>query len=114
MTETQILIESMQSLALKGAALAFAINILTSALKGYIYPKFGKIGVQVVVFAMAFVGGLYIMYGQNVASLTTVVTAAVALFSLSVTLYEVIWQHITWFKDKSPEVVQARVEAARS
>lgn len=86
------------SITLTVAAITFAVNILTSLLKGFVYPKFGKLGVQVVAFVLAAIGAWYFIYGQHIASLASFVVAALAIFSLSVTFYEVILQHLPWFK----------------
>ena len=96
------------SLTISAALIAFAINVLTSLMKKYIYPRFGKIGIQVVAFVLALIGAWYFIYGQHIESFAAWVTAAFALFSIAVTFYEVILQHIPVFKGTSPEVAAAR------
>lgn len=79
-------------------ALIFIINALSSFLKKWVYPKFGKVGVQVLIFGLAVLGAIYWTYGQNVLGIKEVVVAAIGLFSLSVTFYEVILSHLAVFK----------------
>lgn len=81
-------------------ALTFAVNILTSLLKRYIYPKYGKIGVQIVAFVLASIGAVYFTYLRHNQVFSEIVGAALGLFSLSVTFYEVVLQYIPWFKAK--------------
>lgn len=88
------------STAITMAAIAFAVNILTSITKKYVYPRYGKVGVQFVVFFLAFIGAWYFMYGQQIESLSKIVVSALGVFSMSVTFYEVILQRLPWFKAK--------------
>lgn len=81
------------------AALALVINVVTALLKNFIYPKFGRVGVQVVVFILAAIGALYVMYGGQYPGLITFVTAAGAVFSTAVAFYEVLWNRIGWFSN---------------
>ena len=83
-------------------AIIFSINVLTSVLKRWIEPKWGKIGVQVTVFLLALIAAVYLSYGQFVIGLSDIVGGAIGLFSLSVALYEVLLKHIGIFK--GPEV----------
>lgn len=83
------------------AAVAFAVNIITSCLKNYIYPKFGKFGVQVTAFVLAAIGAVYVTYSPQLPSLVHFVEAAGAIFSLSVAFYEVVLSRISWFKGKA-------------
>lgn len=98
----------MEQLALPTVAVAFGVNVLTSVLKRWVYPRFGALGVQVTAFVLALIGAWYWLYGQNITQLSTIVTAAVALFSLAVALYEVILRHLPFFRVKEPEVEAAR------
>ena len=82
---------------ISAAAIVFAINVLTSFLKKYVYPKFGRLGVQVVVFLLAIVGAWYMQYG---ASLEVYVAQAFVLFTAAVALYEVILKRVDFFRAK--------------
>lgn len=86
--------------AITMAAVAFAVNLLTSIVKKYVYPRYGKVGVQFVAFALAFIGAWYFIYGQQIESLSKFVVSALGIFSMSVTFYEVILQNLPWFKSK--------------
>ena len=81
----------------------FAINILTSIVKRWIFPKWGAFGTQVFAFALALIGATYWMYSSQVPGLEAVVAGAIGLFSLAVTFYEVILQHIPLFKGPALE-----------
>ncbi len=98
----------MEQLAISSVAIAFLVNVFTSVMKTWVYPRFGKFGVQVVAFIFAVIGAWYVLYGQNIASLENIVAATIALFTLAVTIYEVILQHIPSFKGTDPEVIEAR------
>lgn len=89
-------------------ALAFGINIIVSAVKRWIYPKFGAFGVQVTAFVLAGLGALYVLYGGHFPGLQEFLLAAGAVFSTTVTFYEVVLQHFDIFKGTSPELVAAR------
>lgn len=82
-------------------ALVFAINIITSALKKWIYPNFGATGVQVFVFIAATIGAFYSIYGGNYPGLKDLVMSAVGVFSLAVAFYEVILSKIPVFEQPS-------------
>jgi hypothetical protein len=77
------------------AAAVFAVNVLSSVLKKYVMPRFGKTGVQVVVFALAMIAAVYMNYG---ASVEYYVAQAIGIFALAVSLYEVLLSRITFFK----------------
>lgn len=79
-------------------AIVFGVNVLTSILKRWIEPKFGKIGVQVTVFILALIAAVYLSYGKMIVGLSDVIAGAIGLFSLSVALYEVLLKHIGVFK----------------
>lgn len=78
-------------------ALIFLINAVSSLLKKWVYPKFGKIGVQVVVFIAAVIGALYYTYGKGT-QIEEIVAITIALFSSSVAIYEVILSNLKVFK----------------
>ncbi len=99
------------TLTVSAVAIAFAVNILTSVLKRWVYPTFGKLGVQVVCFVLAAIGAWIWIYGQHIPSFWNFVQAALGLFSLAVAMYEVIFQRISWFKVETPEVQDARADA---
>jgi len=79
-------------------AIVFLVNAVTSFLKGYIYPRFGKAGVHVLIFISALVGALYVTYGNQYMSLQQIVAEAIGLFALAVAFYEVLLQYFPMFK----------------
>lgn len=81
-------------------AIVFLVNAVTSFLKGYVYPHFGKIGVHILIFAAALVGALYATYSEQFMSLRQILTEAIALFALSVSFYEVLLQYFPMFKQE--------------
>ena len=87
----------------------FGINILTTIIKRWVYPTFGSFGVQVVAFAMATVGALYVTYGGQYPGLTHLVETAGMIFSTSVAFYEVVLKHLSVFKVETPEMTAARL-----
>ncbi len=80
------------------ASLVLAVTVLTSIIKRWVYPKYGRIGTQVLAFALATIGATYYVYAKNIPGLQEIVTAAITLFSLSVAFYEVLLQYIPAFK----------------
>lgn len=89
-------------------ALVFVINVVTSVLKRWIYPSYGKLGVQVVAFIAAAIAALYVAYRQEFPGMEEFVMTALALFSSTIAIYEVVLQNISWFKVNTPEVEEAR------
>ncbi len=85
---------------ISAAALVFAVNILSSVLKKWVKPSFGKLGVQVTVFVLAAVGALYSTYNGSFPALKDWAVASLGVFSLSVAFYEVILSRISLFKGK--------------
>lgn len=81
-----------------GVAIVFLVNILTSAFKKWIYPRFGKLGVQITIFIFAVIGAFYYTYADAIPGLLHLVETACALFSLAVALYEVILSRFDFFK----------------
>lgn len=101
-----------ETLTISAAASAFAVTLLGSILKRWIYPKFGKFGVQVSIFILAAIAAWFVIYGQHIANLMTLATGALAIFSLSVTFYEVLLSRIDFFKVTTGNVEAARAQAA--
>lgn len=95
---------------ISGAAIAFGVNVIVSLLKRYIYPKYGSFGVHVFSFVLAAIAAVYVIYGGQFPGLQQFVIAAAALFSTAVSFYEVVLKHLSFFKDESPKMEQARVE----
>lgn len=93
---------------LSGAAIIFIVNVFSSVLKLWVYPKYGKLGVQVMVFFLAVLGGTYYMYKHLVPGLEAFVVSVLGVFSLSVAFYEVILSHLDIFKVKTDAVETAR------
>lgn len=91
-----------------GTALVIVINVFTSIIKQWIYPKFGRVGVQIVAFVLALIGSAYYIYLKNIVSIETFVAGALTLFSLAVTFYEVILQYVPFFQ--APDVNSTPVD----
>ena len=79
-------------------AVVFAVNVVGSFFKKVVAPKWGKTGVQVLVFVAAVLGALYVKHAQDLPSLKALVTETLAVFSLSVAFYEVILSRFSLFK----------------
>lgn len=79
-------------------ALVFLVNLLSTVFKRWIFPRFGKTGIQVIVFILSIVGALYYTYKNRIVGLEEMVTSAIALFSLAVALYETVLSHFDFFK----------------
>lgn len=99
----------MESTIISAGALVFAVNILTSVLKRWVYPTFGGFGVQVVAFVLATVGAVYFIYGGAYPGLTKLVEAVGLIFSTSVAFYEVVLKHLSVFKVETPAMTAARL-----
>jgi len=89
-------------------AITFAINVATSLLKKYVYPRYGKLGVQVFAFTCAVLAAIYVSYKDQFPGLETFFLAVLTIFSMSVAFYEVVLQNISWFKVNTPEIEKAR------
>lgn len=83
------------------AATVFIINVLTWIFKSWVWPRFGKTGVQAIVFFFALIGAAYINYGNMFAGAETYVASVIALFSLAVALYEVLWSKFSFFQNSA-------------
>lgn len=82
-------------------AIILLVNTLSSFLKRWIMPKYGVVGVQLTVFVLSTIAAVYITLKSTYPQLSVFFNALVAVFSLSVSFYEVILQHIPWFKGKT-------------
>lgn len=80
------------------ASLVIIVNVATALLKKFVMPKYGRVGVQVLVFALALAGAIYMNYG---AAYKVYVTDAAIVFSLAVALYEIILSRLSFFKGSS-------------
>lgn len=89
-------------------AITFTINIATSLLKQYVYPRYGKLGVQIFAFACALIAALYVSYKDQFPGLEEFIITVLAIFSMAVAFYEVVLQNLSWFKVNSPEIEEAR------
>jgi len=93
-----------------GAALVLSINVIGSIFKRWVYPKYGKFGVQVMIFSFSLLAALYFMYKELIPGLENFIITALTIFSSTVTIYEVALQYFPAFKVNTPEVVEAREE----
>lgn len=76
------------------------INVLTSFLKKYIYPKFGKVGVQFTLFILCFIGATLWSLKEKYASIGAFFATGMAIFMMAISLYEVVLQYFPIFKNK--------------
>lgn len=92
-------------------ALVFLVNVITSFVKKWVYPKYGRIGTQVLAFLAALLGALYYTYSFKLPGLKAFVESALAIFSLAVAFYEVVLKYIPFFQgDSSNPIVPTPVE----
>ena len=96
--------ETITSMAPTRGVATVAINILTQAVKKWVWPRWGKTGVQVVVAMLALIGAAYVTYSKLFPSLEIFVTSAIALFALAITLFEVIWSKIRLPESNDPDM----------
>lgn len=89
----------MNDLILQGSALVVAVNLFTSLTKTYIVPRWGKTGVQVIVAFFALLAALYLTYQEFIPGLKVFLATSVAIFSLAVSLYEVLWSKLSPIKE---------------
>lgn len=89
---------------LTASAIVFAVNILTSFLKKVVFPKFGNFGVQVIVFVLALIGALYMLYNGHFPALATWVGEALKVFAAAVAFYEVILKNIPLFSKPEAQI----------
>lgn len=80
-------------------AIIFLVNVFSSFLKRWIYPKYGGTGIQVTVFVLALIGATYLSFRDKVAGLREIVEGALAIFVVAISFYEVILSKLSWFKD---------------
>jgi len=86
---------------LETSAVVFAVNILTSAIRKWIFPRWGRVGVQVIAFVLALVGALYVTYQGAFPVIGTWVAEALKVFAISVAFYEVVLKQIPLFRKSS-------------
>lgn len=82
---------------LTAAALTFGINIATAALQ-WITTKFGRVTTQVVVFVLALLAATFVHFDFFGTGLKEWLLTAAAIFSASVTFYELVLQYIPFFQ----------------
>ena len=90
---------------LTGAAVIFLVNVVSSWLKRFVVPRFGRLGVQVLVFVAAAVGASFYTFKGQIAGIQEFLTSAFGIFSLSVAFYEVILSRFSWFKGVADESI---------
>lgn len=84
----------MNEIIIQGSALAGLVNLFTYLTSKYIFPRWGKTGVQCIVGFFALVGALYLSYSQYLPGLKEIVVALVGIYSVAVTLYETLWSKL--------------------
>lgn len=79
-------------------AITFVVNLATTFFKKVVFPRFGRTGVQVILFICALIGAVYYQYLQHVPSIKEIVAGAIAIFSMAIALYEVILSRFSFFQ----------------
>jgi len=82
-------------------AVILLVNVVTSLLKKYVVPKWGRNGVHIILFTLATISAVYMNYGD---SIQIYVANAIAIFSLAVALYEVLLSRFAFFKVKKKQI----------
>ncbi len=95
-------------LAISASALVLLVNVFNSVLKRWVYPKFGKFGVQITAFILSTLGSVYFLYGGIYPGLVDLLSATAIVFSTAVAFYEVVLSRIDIFKVTTIEVEEAR------
>lgn len=85
---------------LTAISVVFAVNVLTSFLKKFVFKKLGSGGVQITVFVLALIGALYMTYAGQFPTIKVWIESALGIFSFAVALYEVILNRIPAFRGK--------------
>jgi len=70
----------------------FLVNLFASISKKWIKPRFGKTGVQVVVFILSVLAALYYTFPHP--SLSEFVAITVGVLTMSITFYELLWSKL--------------------
>jgi hypothetical protein len=79
-------------------AIVFSVTLITSIVKRWVEPKWGKVGVQVFVFLLAGLIALWTTYSAGFPALSEIVGETIKVFSLAVALYEVLLKKFDFFK----------------
>lgn len=78
--------------------LTFLVNVVGSFFKNYVFPRWGKLGVQVIVFLAALIAATYYAYVQDIPTIAHIVQVAAGIFAAAITLYEVLLSYFPFFK----------------
>jgi hypothetical protein len=76
----------------------FLVNILTSALRKWAFPKWGRLGVQIIAFVLALIGALYMTYSGGFPSLVVWVKEGLKVLALSIAFYDIVLKNIPVFR----------------
>lgn len=91
----------MQELVLVGSALTAAVNLFTYIIRTYVFPRWGKTGVQCIVASLALIAALYITFESRIPGIRVFLVSFIGIFSMAVSLYEVLWSKL-----KVPEALK--------
>ena len=80
------------------SVVVLAVNILTAVLRKWVFPKFGRIGVQVIAFVLALIGAGWMTYSGGFPDLVVWVKEALKLLALAIAFYEIVLKHIPVFR----------------
>lgn len=81
---------------LTATALAFAVNV-GGAVFNWIFKEVGRVGTQIVLFALALIAAFWYTYGANFPGIGNYLGIALTIFSLAVTFYEVLLRYFPMF-----------------
>lgn len=70
-------------------AITFLINAATQILKRFVIPRFGEIGVHVILFVLSLAGAAYFMWLKDIPGIQNALLIAVQFFCLGIAIYEV-------------------------
>lgn len=82
------------------ALIILAVNSATSVLKKYVYPKYGKNGVHLLLFLLSFAAALVYSMKNEWVSLWLFIQRGLAVLALSVSFYELVLSRFSLFKQK--------------
>lgn len=78
----------------------FSVNVLIALLRKYVFPKWGRMGVQVVAFVLALIGALYMTYNGAFPAIKILVTQGLSVFAMAIAFYEVVLKQIPLFRKR--------------
>jgi hypothetical protein len=80
------------------SVIVLAVNILTAVARKWIFPKWGRLGVQVIAFVLALIGAAWVTYSGGFPGLIVIVEEGLKLLALAIAFYEVVLKYIPVFR----------------